>query len=458
LQAREPMDNTSRSRQDASAHVLGTIARKRAGELLPARDIKRLIEDFVAGRVPDYQMSAWLATVACIGMEIEETEALTRAYVAGGMSVDLGGVGKRVIDKHSTGGVGDKVSLVVTPIVAACGVAVAKMSGRGLGHAGGTIDKLESIRGLRLDLAAAEVRALVNELGMVITGQSAELAPGDKATYALRDVTGTVESVPLIAASIISKKVAVGAHGLLLDVKTGAGALIQDHAMAVHLAQTMVDLATRFGLDCRAVLSDMSQPLGFAVGNALEVKEALAALRGDSIPGFTELCRVLSRLMLQLALPDLSDAEADQQVSVAVSSGAAHEKFLQWARAQGADAAQLANPDLLPTAPRREFIRADRTGWVESIDPRAIGNAALRVGAGRLVQGAPIDHSAGIVLQRRVGDAVAAGDCLAEIHYDEGDITSAKNLTASAFTLGISQVCVPPVVHQVFGAASRLQR
>jgi pyrimidine-nucleoside phosphorylase len=445
------LDNLEvRDSGEASARLLAAISRKRSGSPMEAPQIEALIADFIAGRVPDYQLAAWLATIACQGMSLEETAALTRAYVTGGERLDFSGIGCPVLDKHSTGGVGDNVSLVVVPVVAACGVAVAKMSGRGLGYAGGTLDKLESIRGLRLRLGSAEMYRLLREVGMVITGQNPQLAPGDHATYALRDVTGTVESIPLIAASIISKKVAVGADGLLLDVKTGAGALIPEKTMAIQLASTMVRLAASFGLGCRAVLSDMSQPLGYAVGNALEVKEALLALRGEEIPGLSELCRVLSRLMLQSADPSLTDTAADERISDVLDSGAAHEQFLRWAVAQGADVRLLEEPSLLPTAPHREIIAADQPGWIQTVDPRSIGTAALRVGAGRLVQDAPLDHAAGVVLRRRVGDLVSAGEALAEVHYTGGDAATAIALTRSAFTIGTQPPAPVPVVHEIF--------
>ncbi len=434
---------------EAAARLIAAIVRKRSGSPIESVDIEVLMADFLAGRTRDYQMAAWLATVACEGMSLEETVALTRAYVASGECLDLRSLGRTVVDKHSTGGVGDKVSIAVVPIVAACGVVVAKMSGRGLGYAGGTVDKLESIRGLRLDLSAPEVCALLRKVGMVITGQSATLAPGDHATYALRDVTGAVESIPLIAASIISKKVAVGADGLVLDVKTGSGALIPDRAMAMHLAETMLELGGRFGLRCRAVLTDMSQPLGYAVGNALEVKEALRLLRGETIPGLSELCGLLSRLMLQSAQPELSDEAADAIVARALETGAAHERFVRWATAQGADPRQLMNPDLLPTAQHRTSVCADRSGWVTSVDPRAIGSAALRLGAGRLTQSAAIDHAAGVLLRRRVGDAVRAGEPLAELHASHPDFAAALDLARSAFTIGADRAASRAVIHEV---------
>lgn len=432
-----------------SEHILATVARKRAGEALPEHDIVRLVRNFVAGRTPDYQMAAWLATVACKGMELEETVALTRAYLTGGKNISLKGIDRIVLDKHSTGGVGDKVSLIVVPVVAACGVAVAKMSGRGLGYAGGTIDKLESITGLRLELTAAELFSVLRKVGMVIASQSPELAPGDLATYALRDVTGTVDSIPLIAASIVSKKVAVGADGLMLDVKTGAGAFISDRAMATELATTMMGIAHTFGMRCRALLSDMDQPLGYAVGNALEVKEALAVLGGAMVPGLSELCNVLSQQMLQTADPNLPDDAAERTVRHALESGAALEQFVKWAEAQGADVHQICDPRLLPTAPQTILVTADESGWIGAVNPRAIGTAALHVGAGRLVKNATLDHAAGILLRARIGDRVERGDALAEIHYTRGNSAGAEDLVHSAFVITGTPPAVRSVVHQI---------
>jgi pyrimidine-nucleoside phosphorylase len=452
------MAGTDPAIAEASGRVLAAVARTRAGLELPPGDVERIVADFVAGRVPDHQMSAWLATVACAGLSDAGTQALTRAYVDSGDRLDLRGIGRTVLDKHSTGGVGDTVSLVVVPVVAACGVAVAKMSGRGLGHAGGTIDKLESVPGLRLDLDAAATVAVLREAGMVITGQSAALTPADGATYALRDVTGTVESVPLIAASIIAKKVAVGADGLLLDVKTGAGALIPDRTEATRLATTMVRLAGTFGLRCTAALTDMSQPLGRAVGNALEVKEALDVLRGQEVPGLTELARVLSRLMLRIADPGLSDDAADARVADVLSSGAAYDRFRRWAAAQGADTRTLDRPDLLPTAPHRVPVHATAAGWVTDVHPRAVGEAALRVGAGRLAQGAALDPAAGVVLHHRVGDRVDAGDLVAEVHHGDRDPDGAFALVQSAVVVGPEPPAPRPVVLDVLDPIPEAER
>jgi len=433
----------------SSCNILDSITQKRNKQALSPLAIETIIKDFVAGRIPDYQMSSWLATVASVGMNIEELESLTRAYVAGGVHVDHTSLGCKVVDKHSTGGVGDKVTFVVVPIVAACGVPVTKISGRGLGHAGGTLDKLESIAGLKLDLSAQEAREIINIMGMVITGQSNDLAPGDKATYQLRDISGTVESIPLIAASIISKKLATGANCLVLDVKTGSGALIQDYSQSIKLAETMVELASRFGINCRAVISDMSQPLGYAVGNALEIREALDVLQGKVIPRFTELCCVLARLMLQVAKPELSEKEADEQVLSSISSGAAYKKLIKWARMQGADEQQLLKPELLTTAKHLEIIISDKAGWIQEINPRAIGNAALHLGANRQIKGSVIDHSAGVIINKQVGDSVSVGDILAEIHYNTGEISMAKDMIKSSFLIGDNFPTPEPIIHKI---------
>ncbi|MFD6624394.1 thymidine phosphorylase [Streptomyces diastaticus] len=442
---REPKDLA------ASVRVLDAINRKRAGTALAADEIAGIVADFVAGSIPDYQMSAWLATVACQGLSTDELTALTRAYTASPRQLDLSRIDGAVIDKHSTGGVGDTTTLIVVPIVAACGAPVVKMTGRALGYAGGTLDKLESIKGLRVYLPTDEIVPMVNSIGMVITGQGADLTPGDGATYALRDVTATVESIPLIAASIISKKVAVRADGLVLDVKTGAGALIPDRDRAVQLTETMLDLARAFGLSASAVLSDMSQPLGPSVGNALEIRQALAELRGRRSPGLWDLCAAICRLMLQSVDSGLTDEQAMTRINRVVDDGSAYETFVRWAVAQGAAAAAL-EAEELPTASRRQLVKAAESGWITRIDPRTVGQATMLVGAGRLTHDGPLDYGAGVLLQHRVGDRVAKGDVLAELHYDRGDADAARQLVESAFHIGDQHVTAPPAVHQIFEA------
>ncbi|MGC4880057.1 thymidine phosphorylase [Micromonospora sp. DT43] len=431
--------------------VLAAVAATRAGEPLPDGEIAALIADFLAGRVTDYQMSAWLATVAGKGLSRAETVALTRAYVDSGVRLDHSALGRPVVDKHSTGGVGDKVSLVVVPMVAACGVPVVKLSGRGLSFLGGTVDKLESFRGLRMDLAADEVTAMLRLAGLVISGQSDDLVPGDRATYELRDVTGSVRSLPLIAASVMSKKIAAGAHGVVLDVKYGSGALLADEMEARALAELMVDIGRDVGMPCHAVLSEMSVPLGRCIGNALEVREAIRALRGEPLGKLTELCRTIAALMLTLAEPGLSRDDAEKRVQDAVDSGAALEALRRWLAAQGGDVRQVDDPELLPRAARQVTVSADRAGWVSGVDPRALGEAAAQLGAGRFRYDDRIDHAVGIELLRTVGDEVRPGDPLAVVHVNPPAKLDTDRIRA-AFTLTTGKPADRPVVGAIIEA------
>jgi pyrimidine-nucleoside phosphorylase/thymidine phosphorylase len=433
---------------EPARRILAAITDKRAGHRLSSDTIAEVVGDFAAGRTPDYQMAALLATIACAGLDLAETAALTDAYVRSGQTLRPT---RPVVDKHSTGGVGDKVTLVVAPMVAACGMPVLKLSGRGLGFAGGTIDKLESISGLRLDLCASEVLQMVDRVGMVIAGQSAGLVPGDGRTYALRDVTATVDSIPLIAASVMSKKIACGSRGVVLDVKHGEGALVPDPGQARALARLMLALGTRFGLPGVAVLSDMSQPLGRAVGNALEVKEALAVLRGEEVPGLTGLCDLIAALMLRLGDARLDAATATRQVRAARTSGAGYDVFARWVAAQGGAVEQIRNPDLLPGAAHHDLVRAPAAGWVTAISARRVGEAAALAGAGRLRLGDPVDHGAGVLLHRQAGDRVAAGQPLAELHCTEGSRAAALASLTAAFQVGPEPPATVPG-HEVLAA------
>jgi pyrimidine-nucleoside phosphorylase len=435
---------------ESSERILAAIEAKRAGAEHGSELLKSIVDDFVAQRVPDYQMASWLATVACRGMSRAETAAITRAYAASGRQLRLGAGALPVVDKHSTGGVGDKVSLVVGPMVAACGVAVAKISGRGLGFAGGTLDKLESVPGLRMSLSTEEFREVLGAAGMVIAGQSPDLVPGDRATYGLRDVTGTVEVLPLVAASVMSKKIALGTDGVVLDVKYGEGALMRALDDAVELAGLMRDIALDCDLPCRVVLSSMNQPLGRAIGNALEVREAIDVLHGAEVPGISELSRVVGRLMLQLAEPDLGDDEALDRLSEAISSGAAFERLRRWVGVQGGDVAVLDKPDLLPSAARVLSVCATESGYVQRVSARDLGHAALRLGAGRLVYQGALDHAAGIVVHRRIGDVVSAGDVLAELHCAVQSPSDITDVVRDAFTVGSVPVGTEPVIREVW--------
>ena len=410
------------------------IERKRNGAELSYEEITELVLGFTRGDVPDYQMAAWCMAVYFKGLSGRETHSLTDAMIRSGETLDLGAaLGRRVVDKHSTGGVGDKTSLAVGPIVAACGVPFGKMSGRGLGHTGGTLDKLESIPGFRVELSIEEFVEQVRGVGLAIIGQTGDLVPADKKLYALRDVTATVDIVPLIASSIMSKKLAAGADAVVLDVKVGAGAFMKTLEDARILAEQMVDLGRREGRVVVCLLTDMDQPLGRTVGNALEVREAVETIGGDGPPDFTEL--VLDACARLLALSDLRiDLDEGRRLAeAAVEDGSATAAYGRWIRAQGGD------PDLaaLPTAPIVREVMAPRAGIVVRLGALAIGQAALGLGAGRTTKDDEIDHAVGVVCRAKRGDSVAAGDVLAEVHArDEASASSAVDAVLGAYALG----------------------
>ncbi len=402
------------------------IERKRNGEELPADDVAELVLAYARDEVPDYQLAAWCMAVYFRGMTPAETFALTDAMVRSGETLDLGAaLGRRVVDKHSTGGVGDKTSIAVGPIVAACGVPLGKMSGRGLGHTGGTLDKLESIPGFRVELTIEEMIAQLQEVGMAIVGQSADLVPADKKLYALRDVTATVDIMPLIASSIMSKKLAAGADAIVLDVKVGDGAFMKTLADARALAEQMREIGRRAGKEVVCLLTDMDQPLGRAVGNALEVREALATVRGEGPADFSELVLDASARLLALSDLGIDVAEGRMRAEAAVASGAALDVYERWVRAQGGD------PDvsLLPDAPVRVPVPAPREGIVTRVGALAVGVAALELGAGRRSKDDVIDHAVGVLCFAKDGDAVLEGDDLAEVHAR--DTTSAEAAVAA---------------------------
>ena len=388
------------------------IHRKRDGGELADEELSELILGYARGEIPDYQLAAFCMAVYFQGLTAQETYALTDAMVRSGETIDLHAeIGRPVADKHSTGGVGDKASLVVGPLVAACGVPFGKMSGRGLGHTGGTLDKLESIPGYRVELSRDEFIRQVRDVGLAVIGQTAELVPADKRLYGLRDVTATVDNVALIAASIMSKKIAAGANAIVLDVKVGDGAFMKSIQEALLLAEAMLDLGRRAGLRVLCELSDMDQPLGHAVGNALEIRETLATLRGDGPPDLTELATAASTHLVELS--DGVDAtEARSRVESALRDGSALDIYERWIRAQGGDPAEEA----LQLAPVTETVTADRHGYVGRLSALAVGTAAMRLGAGRMTKDDTIDHAVGIVCLRKRGDRVKSGDVLAEVH------------------------------------------
>jgi pyrimidine-nucleoside phosphorylase len=401
------------------------IERKRDGHELGADELAELVLAYARDEVADYQMAAFCMAVFFRGLSPAETFALTDAMVRSGETLDLGAaLGRRVVDKHSTGGVGDKTSIAVAPIVAACGVPFGKMSGRGLGHTGGTLDKLESIPGFRVELTTDEFLDQVRTVGVAIVGQTADLVPADKKLYALRDVTATVDQVSLIAASIMSKKIAAGADAIVLDVKVGDGAFMKTHADAQVLAETMIELGRRAGRDVTCMLTDMDQPLGAAVGNALEIREAVATLRGEGPPDFQEL--VLDAVAHLLAYSDLGveQIEGRRRAEAAVQDGSALATYERWIRAQGGGPSE----DALPTAPVVQAVPAPRAGYVARLAALPVGLAALRLGAGRRTKEDAIDHAVGVVCRRKRGDAVEAGEPLAEVHAQ--DETSAAHAVA----------------------------
>jgi pyrimidine-nucleoside phosphorylase len=427
-------------------HAAELIQRKRDGGELSADEIGELVLAYVRDEVPDYQMAAFCMAVYFEGLTPAETHALTDAMVRSGETIDLSSLGRRVVDKHSTGGVGDKTSIALGPIVAACGVPFAKMSGRGLGHTGGTLDKLESIPGFRIELAIDDFLAQVRAVGMAIVGQTADLVPADKRLYALRDVTATVDIIPLIASSIMSKKIAGGADAVVLDVKVGDGAFMKTLDSARELAKAMVELGERAGRRVVCELTDMDQPLGRAVGNALEVREAVDTLRGDGPGDLVELVLGAAGHLLALSDLDVDHEEGRRRAEEAIASGAALEAYERWVAAQGG------NPSLeaLPRATLVVPVPAPETGYVQRIATTAVGEAALHLGAGRATKGDAIDHAVGIVVLAKRGERVEAGDRLAEIHaQDQAAADKAADEVIAAYELGDEQPDERPVVLDV---------
>jgi len=419
------------------------IARKRDGQAHTRDEIQYLIGGLTAGTIPDYQVAAWLMAVCIRGMTAEETAWLTQVMASSGETLDLQSRWPDVVDKHSTGGVGDKTSLVLMPMLAAAGCRVAKMSGRGLGFSGGTIDKLESIPGMRTELSRSEFLDQVDRLGIAIVSQSAELAPADGKLYALRDVTATVDSLPLIASSIMSKKLACRAGRLVLDVKTGGGAFMKTLDQARALAEIMMAIGEAGGVSTSAVISDMSQPEGQAIGNALEVREAVETLQGRGPADVLELCE---RLAEALGVPEASRT---------IASGAALQKLKAMVEAQGGDVRALDDPQRLPAAPLRRELAAPRSGYVAAIDAELLGRAAVALGAGRMRKDEPIDPAVGFVLHAKIGDLVEVGQALLEAHAtDERKLEAALAAGLQAYTIGEQPVAAPEQVKAIISPPS----
>ena len=395
--------------------VVPLIERKRDGGALTPEEWSALVAAYTAGRIPDYQMSALLMAVLLRGLERQELAALTDAMLASGQRLTFDSWPTPRVDKHSTGGVGDKVSLVLAPLVAACGVAVPMMSGRGLGHTGGTLDKLEAIPGFRTALSLAEIKGQVTKLGCAMIGQTPEIAPADRRLYALRDVTGTVEAIPLIAASIMSKKLAEGLNALVLDVKRGSGAFLPALEQALGLAQTMIALGEDRGCPTVALLTAMDRPLGRACGNALETEEAILALRGEGPPDLMAVTYALGVEMLLAAGIDQTSTKARQRLENALASGLAAEKFERVIEAQGGNPRVVEDPSLLPQANAVEVFAAPATGVVTAVEPRTIGHAIVAMGGGRLTVEDPVDPTVGYVITAKPGDRVLAGEPIASV-------------------------------------------
>ena len=413
------------------------IIKKRDRGELTREEIRFFVDGIAAGSIPDYQAAAWAMAVLLNGMTPRETTDLTLAMAQSGEVLDLSGVVKIAVDKHSTGGVGDKTSLVVLPAVAACGLPVGKMSGRGLGFSGGTLDKMESIPGYRVDLSTEEFERQLKEIGLVLCGQSKDLAPADGKLYALRDVTGTVQSIPLIASSVMSKKIAGGAQAIVLDVKVGNGAFMSNLKDARMLADLMVKIGELAGRKVVALLSDMNQPLGCAVGNALEVREAIDTLRGGGPDDFREHClRVAVRMLA------LGEVAADEQAGRALAEqsladGSALAKFRQLVGAQGGDVSYVDDPAKLPRAALVEVVNAPRSGSLSQVQARAVGEASVALGAGRAQKGDPVDHAVGFVIHHKVGDRVEKGEPLFTVHASDQ-----KRLDAAIATVLAAHVIV----------------
>jgi pyrimidine-nucleoside phosphorylase len=428
--------------------MVDLIAKKRDGHALSKEEIDFIIRGYTNGDIPDYQMSALAMAVFFRGMSEEETAALTMAMVHSGDVIDLSKIDGIKVDKHSTGGVGDTTTLVLGPLVASVGVPVAKMSGRGLGHTGGTIDKLESVPGFHVEIDNEQFIELVNKNKIAIIGQTGNLTPADKKLYALRDVTATVNSIPLIASSIMSKKIAAGADAIVLDVKTGTGAFMKDLEGAKQLAKAMVDIGKRVGRKTMAVISDMSQPLGFAIGNALEVKEAIDTLKGKGPEDLQELCLTLGSYMVYLAEKASSLEEARALLENSIQAGKALETFKVFLEAQGGDATVVDNPEKLPQAKYQWELEAAEDGYVAEIVADEVGTAAMLLGAGRATKESTIDLSVGLVLRKKVGDPVKKGESLATIHSNTENIEEVKEKLQKNIRISPTPVRKPTLIYE----------
>ena len=424
------------------------IQKKRLGQPLTEEEIRFFVAGYTAGDVPDYQAAALAMAICLQDMTPAETATLTDAMMRSGDTVDLSAFGHLSVDKHSTGGVGDKTTLIVAPIVACLGGKVAKMSGRGLGHTGGTVDKLESIPGYATELTPEAFMAQVQAVGMAVIGQSGNLAPADKKLYALRDVTATVDSIPLIASSIMSKKLAAGSHNIVLDVKVGSGAFMKTREQGEQLARQMVDIAAACGRRAAALVTDMDIPLGEAVGNALEIQEAVAVLQGRGCPRLRALCVALATQMLCLC-HGWDEEHSRRQVEQAIATGDAFRQMLAWVTAQGGDATYLTDPAKFPAAAAYPVV-ADRSGYITAMDAARIGSVGVMLGAGRQTKEDAIDHAAGIRIHAKTGDAVQPGDTVATLYTNRPAVVEqARAAYLAALTFGATAPAENPLIYTV---------
>jgi pyrimidine-nucleoside phosphorylase len=428
--------------------MVDLIEKKRDGLELTTDEIKYIINGYTEGSIPDYQISAFTMAIFFKGMTEKERADLTLAMVESGDQINLSDIEGIKVDKHSTGGVGDTTTLVLGPLVAALDVPVAKMSGRGLGHTGGTIDKLEAVKGFHVEIENDEFIDLVNKNKIAVIGQSGNLTPADKKLYALRDVTATVDSIPLIASSIMSKKIAAGADAIVLDVKTGAGAFMKTIDDSRELAKAMVGIGNNVGRRTMAVISDMSQPLGFAIGNALEVKEAIDTLKGEGPEDLTELCLTLGSHMVYLAEKADSLAEARTMLENVIKDGSALEKLKVFLSSQGGDASIVDDPSKMPQAQYTFELEAKEDGYVSEIVADEVGTAAMILGAGRATKESIIDLAVGLVLRKKIGDQVAKGESLVTIYSNFEDVSSVKEKLYENIKLSSTKVDAPILIHE----------
>ncbi len=425
------------------------IEKKKQGHHLSKEEIDYWIDGFVKGDIPDYQVSALCMAICFQGMSDEEQFCLTEAMLHSGKIIDLSPIHTPICDKHSTGGVGDKTSLALAPMVAACGLCVAKMSGRGLGHTGGTLDKLESIHGFQINKSEDDFMRQVQDIGLAIVSQSDTLVPADRLLYALRDVSATVDSIPLIASSIMSKKLAMGADTILLDVKYGNGAFMNTSEKARKLAQAMLDIAKRFHKKACAMITNMNQPLGNAVGNALEVKEAIETLQGKGSKDFTQLCLEAGSLLLTKTHLSQDREDGIHKLKQVIENGKALEKFLAMVAYQGGDVLQITDPNRLPKANMQIELLSTKNGFVQDVCAHTIGVSAMKLGAGRSQKHDHIQHETGIILKKKQGDFVQKGEALAVIHTNQALEEQIRNELFNAFTIGDAIPQIQPLIEEV---------